>query len=302
MGIDSNSARPEKSLVLNAFLESTRDFLEIDGSRPMVVFVRGHKALLPAMRAEVFEEIEGVASGEDKHIVFDFSELAALGVEWNWVLAQLAAVQRARGKKVAVTNASPALKKYLIAQGLDSALLIGENISVVCRSLGLEGACEAKKSVSVDLINPFLGSLIQVFEAQISRKPIAGTAYVREPGSQAMGDLCGVIEVNSPNLQGLVVFSFPKATIRNFVSAVHGAEDAGNPLFLKDSIGEITNIAFTRGKTELNAQGFGIKGALPSTFEREKLNESFPAYLGPSITVPFTSDLGDFFAEIRLAG
>lgn len=298
---DDPSGSSDKSLVLNAFALSNRDFYEVDDTVPLIVFVRGHKALLPAMRKGALTEIEAAVKRGRKHVIFDFSALKSLGSEWNWILVQLGRAVEALSKRVAVTNVTPALMAYLKSQGLDSVALTGPNIAAVCKQLGVGGYSDEKSTVKVEMINPFLASLVQVFEAQLRIKPVSGSVYVRKPEAGALGDYCGVIEVHSPNLRGLVVFSFPAETIGRFVEAVHGVAGIKSLDAIKDSIGEITNIAFTRGKNELNSRGYGIFGALPSTLQREELSKAFPGYNGPSITVPFESPIGPFFAEIRLA-
>ncbi|RZA04722.1 MAG: hypothetical protein EOP11_14445, partial [Proteobacteria bacterium] len=121
------------------------------------------------------------------------------------------------------------------------------------------------------------------------------------PNALLSGDISGLIALDCGSFRAVVVFAFPKATIFNLVGKLIGTPPIEITSMVRGSVGEITNVAFTRGKKTLNEMGYGIKSAVPKVVETQELPPEYWQYSGPGVKIPFNTACGAYYAEIRLA-
>ena len=121
-----------------------------------------------------------------------------------------------------------------------------------------------KKSLDVDFINPFLGSVVRTLSVQTSTEATPGKLAIKKPGEPLLGDISGVIGIVSPSLNGAVVISFPAATFLGLMSKMLGEECKEITRDLESGAGELINIIFGQAKVVLNHRGYALKTALPT--------------------------------------
>lgn len=233
-----------------------------------------------------------------QHIVFDCYGMNDLPPLWARMVVGCARALAKHQRKVVGLNASDAFKKNLTFQGLDKTLPISPNMS---DALAKVGAAKISQALDVKLINPFLGAAANAIQTQMSVSCSTGSVSNLPPNSGLTGDISGVIALDCGSLRAVVVFTFPKETIFKLVGKLIGTPPIEVTSMVRGSVGEITNVAFTRGKKTLNEMGYGIKSAVPKVVETHELPPEYWQYSGPGVKIPFNTDCGAYYAEIRLA-
>jgi CheY-specific phosphatase CheX len=233
-----------------------------------------------------------------QHIVFDCYGMNDLPPLWARFVVGCGRGLVKSQRKIVGLNAGDAFKKNLAFQGLDKTLPIAANMS---EALAKVGAARVTQALDVKLINPFLGAAAHAIQAQMGISCQTGSVSNLPPNSGLTGDISGVIALDCGSLRAVVVFSFPKDTIFKMVAKITGTPPVEVTSMVRGSVGEVTNVAFTRGKKTLNEMGYGIKSAVPKVVETHELPPEYWQYSGPGVKIPFNTDCGAYYAEIRLA-
>ena len=158
----------------------------------------------------------------------------------------------------------------------------------------------AARSISVELINPFLIATANVLKLQAATEAVSGKAFRKEHGDKLFGDISGVIGIFTDSFSGSVVISFPEKTFLTVMSRMLGEEFKVMTPDIQDGASELTNIIFGSAKVVLNQKGFKIQTALPSVIVGSG-HTILTTNRGPRVAIPFTSDAGEFFVEICLS-
>lgn len=154
--------------------------------------------------------------------------------------------------------------------------------------------------IDINFINPFLGATLHVLKVQASIEAQPGKVYMKKPTDNLKGDVSGVIGIVSDTFNGSVIISFPEATFLNVIGSMLGETYTELNKEILDGAGEITNMIFGQAKITLNERGYGIKIALPQVITGKGHSLSAMSK-GPTVVIPFTSPVGDFFVEISLS-
>lgn len=240
-------------------------------------------------------EIEAVNS--QGHLI-DFSISQDINTVWLKFLDGLVLKTKDSGRKLVALNVDPTTKELLNLSGIGAHLTFCNSWAESMNALGVP---HTPGTLALEMIAPFLESASKAVELQMmttctrrSPAPILGTTPIS-------GDICGIIPLDCGSFQAIVVITFPQKTILDLVGKLTGAPPSAIDSLVKGCVGEITNIAFTRGKKRLNEMGFGIKSALPKVFQEKTLPLEFGKYSGKGVLVPFDTGCGECFAEVRLA-
>lgn len=233
-----------------------------------------------------------------QHIVFDCYGMNDLPPLWARFVVGCGRALLKQQRKIVGLNASEGFKKNLTFQGLDKTLPIVANMSEALAKLG---AGKAPQALDVKLINPFLGAAANAIQTQMGVSCQTGSVTNLPPNAELTGDISGVIALDCGSFRAVVVFTFPKETIFNLVGKLTGTPPVEVTSMVRGSVGEVTNVAFTRGKKTLNEMGYGIKSAVPKVVETHELPPEYWQYSGPGVKIPFNTDCGAYYAEIRLA-
>ncbi len=154
--------------------------------------------------------------------------------------------------------------------------------------------------IDINFINPFLGATLHVLKVQANIEATPGKVYMKKPADTLKGDVSGVIGIVSDTFNGSVIISFPEQTFLNVIGGMLGETYTELNKEILDGAGEITNMIFGQAKITLNERGYGIKIALPQVITGKGHSLSAMSK-GPTVVIPFTSPVGDFFVEISLS-
>ena len=151
--------------------------------------------------------------------------------------------------------------------------------------------------MKVAYINPFIEATRSVFRSMMQTDPVPGKPFLLDPLNDEFAfDISGIIGL-SGETTGAVVISFPKLCALRAVSRFAGMEVKIFDQMVVDAIGELINIIAGNAKKDLS--DFKLTISLPSvvTGHLHKLN--WPSGV-PVVSIPFTSDLGNFSISVSL--
>jgi CheY-specific phosphatase CheX/anti-anti-sigma regulatory factor len=238
-----------------------------------------------------------IAEGPE-HFIVDCNNLIELPVLWPRLLVQLSQALAKDHKRICLTNASQKLKSSIVSLGLDSSFSPTSRMIDAFQVLDIKTAGTTKLDVA--LVNPFILATIRTIEAQAKLSPQAERIYSREENSELLGEVNGVIPLNSNNFQGYVIISFSKKLALALSRLVLNETSDEINETIKSAVAEITNIVFISGKRKLNEVGFAVDSALPKVIIGGKLSGELIQKSAHVLTVPFETSEGTFYVEVRL--
>lgn len=144
-------------------------------------------------------------------------------------------------------------------------------------------------------INPFLHAAVNLFKEYLELKVSNGKPFVRED-PQGLDEVSGIIGL-AGETQGAVVLSFSRDTAIQIVSRFAGHTFTALGSEVIDGVGELINIIAGNAKKDL--LDFRIEISLPGVITGKSYKIHWPENI-PVITIPFSSDLGDFTVNVSL--
>jgi chemotaxis protein CheX len=149
--------------------------------------------------------------------------------------------------------------------------------------------------MDVKFINPFIQSVVRVFETMVHVKMTVGKPYIKSETSPK-SDVSGIIGF-SGDAAGAVVISFTKDVACKAASQFAGIEiDSNHPDFA-DAIGELANMVAGNAKKEFT--DLNIKISLPSVVIGEQFVVS-NSRTCPRVVIPCKCDVGDVYVEVAM--
>lgn len=144
-------------------------------------------------------------------------------------------------------------------------------------------------------INPFLNATLGLFRDFLGMEVSSGKPSV-------LGDPRDLSEVSAliglaGETTGAVVLSFSHDTALKVVSMMTGTKYAFLGSEVLDGVGELVNIIAGNAKKDLSE--FRISISLPGVITGNNYRINWPRGI-PIITIPFSSDLGDFTVNVSL--
>lgn len=230
-------------------------------------------------------------------LVFNCESASFLSNEW---IRELLRVQKElatfnRGMRLIQVKSS--LREVLRKEGVQNSFHYAANLRDALVEFGLV----TKKALNTDFINPFLDATLYVLKVQAQVLAEPGKLKLKTTDEPLSGDVSGIIGIVSETFNGSVVITFPEETFLKVMSNMIGETYTTITKEIIDGAGEITNMIFGQAKIVLNDKGYGIKTAIPSVVSG-KGHTMQALTKGPVVTVPFTSNAGEFFVEICLSG
>jgi chemotaxis protein CheX len=149
--------------------------------------------------------------------------------------------------------------------------------------------------VSVEYINPFLTSTINVFRTMAACELTRGTPYLAD-GTQPTHEISGVIGLSGKAI-GTVVLSLGEPVALKVTAAMLGEEPPEMNSDVVDAIGELTNMIAGSAKAQLEHLEMSV--SLPSVIMGRNHRVAFPGDIQP-IAIPFESDWGPVCVEVGL--
>jgi len=150
----------------------------------------------------------------------------------------------------------------------------------------------------VSFINPFLGAVIGVLETMAMVKVAPGKPFVKKDRA-ATGDVTGLIGV-SGFATGTIALTMSQGAILNIVTNMVGEEYTRINDDVADAVGELTNMISGQARRALSENGMNFKASTPSVIVG-KGHQVNHVGAGPILSIPFSTDGGDFIVEVCFA-
>jgi len=144
-------------------------------------------------------------------------------------------------------------------------------------------------------INPFLTSMISVFDTMLGCKLSRGTPYVKN-SVQPEHEISGVVGL-SGKAKGVVVLSLSREAALSATAALLGDRPADIGPDVVDAIGELTNIVAGNAKAKL--EHLNLSMSLPTIVVGKWHTIEFPHSVLP-ICIPFDCEWGPVVAMVSL--
>ncbi len=148
-----------------------------------------------------------------------------------------------------------------------------------------------------NIVLSFIRSTKDIFDTMLQLEVSPGTPSVKST-NKASHDISGIIGF-AGEVEGTAVLSFPKATAYRVCDLFTGSDCSESEEDLCDAIGELTNM---------------IAGSAKAQFEGKEVSISCPSVIIGAdhvvhskkgtvcISIPFSSDCGDFAVEFAVKG
>jgi chemotaxis protein CheX len=150
--------------------------------------------------------------------------------------------------------------------------------------------------MNVEFVNPFLQSLINVVSTMANMQLTPGKPSLKT-GSEARGDVSGLIGMVGPQTKGSMSVTFEKTLILQIMQNMLGENPGQINEEITDLVGEITNMVTGGAKNILGGKGYEFEMATPVVVSGEGHTISHKAN-GKKIIMPFSSPHGNAYIEI----
>ena len=149
------------------------------------------------------------------------------------------------------------------------------------------------------IINPFLSSAVNVLKTMASIEAKPHKPEVKKH-NQTLGDVTGVIGMQSDALSGSMVVSFSKSCILQVLANMfHEPPRTKVDNSVIDAVGELTNMICGGAKAELAKLDYRFNMASPTMITGKGAEITYHG-CGPTIVIPFTTNYGNFVVEANL--
>lgn len=230
------------------------------------------------------------------HVIVNCENLTYISSEWIRFFLQIQQGLKMNNLGLRFVKPHPTILQLFKKQGIDQAFKCCNDLRTAQVELGLVTA----RKLDTDFINPFLVATLNVLKIQTKVEAQPGKLYLKKRGDSLLGDISGVIGIVSESFNGSVIISFPAATFLAIMSSMLGETYTEIVPDIIDGAGEITNQVFGQSKAILNEKGYGIKTAIPSVVSG-KDHTLTSLTNGPTVVIPFTTKVGEFFVEICIS-
>ena len=153
--------------------------------------------------------------------------------------------------------------------------------------------------MNVEFVNPFLDAIAEVLLTMAQTECKAGTPAIKKD-AVSFGDVTGIIGMSGEKVKGSFAISFSKPVILAVTERMLGEKLASIDSTVVDLVGELTNIATGGAKKRLAENNYDFDLATPVVVCGEK-HEIVHVSKAPTVIIPFTSDVGDFFVEVSFS-
>ncbi|BBD09209.1 chemotaxis protein CheX [Desulfovibrio ferrophilus] len=147
----------------------------------------------------------------------------------------------------------------------------------------------------VSFINPFLGAVINVLETMAMVQVTPGKPFVKT-NRAATGDVTGLIGVTG-FATGTMALTMSQGAILGIVTNMIGEEYTKINDEVADAVGELTNMISGQARRSLAENGMTFKASTPSVIVG-KGHQVNHVGAGAILSIPFSTDGGDFIVEI----
>ncbi|MFO7568208.1 MAG: chemotaxis protein CheX [Smithellaceae bacterium] len=151
--------------------------------------------------------------------------------------------------------------------------------------------------MDVKFINPFIFGTMEVMEKMAFVKPSAGKPFAKTDDT-AHGDVSGIIGMTG-DATGSLAMSFSEACIIGLVSKMLGEAHTEMNKSVLDAVGELTNMISGSARKMMEKDDLRVIAAIP-TIVFGKAHTVRHVIKGPSIVIPFQTEVGEFVIDVCL--
>lgn len=155
---------------------------------------------------------------------------------------------------------------------------------------------EKYPAMNVELVNPFLASLVDVLDS-MAKMPLRPGKPALKKDNRAYGYISGLIDMNTAQAQGYFALSVEAALSLEIMARMVGERPAGINDEVIDMVGELTNMVTGGAKRILGEKGYEFDMAQPVMLTGFGHVIKHPA-AAPRIVMPFATEWGKAFIEI----
>lgn len=185
-----------------------------------------------------------------------------------------------------------------LADPRDREALLG-----LVKTFFLSGAAGTDKApVDVNFVNPIVSAVVQVLGTMAQLELTRGTPFLKKAtdSSAAIGDISGMIAMNSNRFLGSMAICFEKSLALQVYAKMLGETPSDLNDDVKDAVSELTNVIFGNAKRDLNVAGHTIAPAIPTVVTGPK-HEIRHAARGEVICIPFSCPHGKLMVECMIS-
>lgn len=151
--------------------------------------------------------------------------------------------------------------------------------------------------MNVEMINPFISSLLNVINTMTQMTATTGKPFIKREGNDdAKGVISGVIGLVGKEIRGSMSITFSESVILQIASQMLGEEFTKINNDIADAVGEITNMV-TGGARKALSEKFKFAMAIPTVIMGTDHVVAHKSS-NPIIVIPFETDFGKFFIEV----
>lgn len=251
---------------------------------------------LPETVSDEAQAMVTVFFQSQKHTVISCAGLTALPASWCELFRFIGQELKTVRKKLCLIHVSEQLRELIAPFGFKTH-------PDLCTALQ-DFTIESGQLDQMHYIKAFVAATTRAFFVQAKTRCERGKVYVRPTSNEFLiGDVSGVINVESVDFSYLVILSFPKATYLKMIAILLEEEHTEITKEIADGAAEMLNLIYGQAKIVLNQKKAGIKPQLPVFVLGKTLPESLTKVqqileTGKTVVVPFNSEIGDFFIQI----
>lgn len=151
------------------------------------------------------------------------------------------------------------------------------------------------QKLDVEFINPFIEATLEVLDVMANVKAEKDFLFLKEE-SNALGDITGIITINSEKKLGSMSISFTEAVYLKVMSSMLCEEVTEINDENKDGIAELCNQIFGNAKASLNKLGYYLDMTIPTVVAGANHSITHAAN-GSVVGVYFNTEFGTFVIE-----
>jgi chemotaxis protein CheX len=152
-----------------------------------------------------------------------------------------------------------------------------------------------RKTMDVNLINPFINATVHVIKTTARIDVTAGKPFIKKD-KIARGDVSGIIGLTGES-SGTIAVSFSETSILYVVSRMFGEEMTRLNEEIGDAVGEIANMISGQARQALEEMGRPLKAAIPSVIIGRG-HQIAHMTSRPVMAIPFHTEKGGFTIEV----
>lgn len=149
--------------------------------------------------------------------------------------------------------------------------------------------------MDVKFINPFISATLEVLDIMANVKAEKDFIFIKED-NKALGDITGIIPINSPKVYGSMSISFTQEVFLNVMTSMLGEDVTEINDENQDGVAELCNQIFGNAKASLNDLGYHLDMTTPKVLHGQDHKVQHAAK-GSVVGVYFNTDFGTFVIE-----